>query len=142
MPFLSAYAGDPASLPVFSAVNLTADVAITPVNTSVDIVTFGTVQPGTYIVSAQVDVAQITAAAVVTLQFLLAGAIVRASEATVAVGAGLVHVASFPLVVGVAGILKLVAFSTVLTSTAKKVATNNGVGTDNMVTGATAIRIA
>lgn len=142
MPYLTGSAVDPQALPVVTQVQLTADVAIAPVNTSTDLLTFGTIQPGLYLVSAQIDIAQVTNVSVITLQFLLGGAIVKAAELLTAIGAGYVTVPPFPLSVGVAAVLKLVGFTTVVTTTAKKVATNNGVGTDNLVSSITAVRIA
>lgn len=142
MPYPTGIASDVNALPSIINAQLTADVAITPVNTSVDIVTFGTVQPGTYLVSGQAVLAQVTNTAVTTLVFLLGGTPVKAVECTFIVGAGYVTIPTFPLVIGVAAVLKMAAFSTVVTTTAKKVALNNGTGTDNFVTGASLIRIA
>src|SRR4051812_45189142 len=107
MPYPSGLAIDPNAFPVIVQAQLTADVAVTPVNTSVDLVTFGTVQPGTYLVSAQAVVAQVTNTAVTTLVLLLGGVVVKACEVTWIVGAGFVSIPMFPLVIGVAAILKL-----------------------------------
>lgn len=142
MPYLVGQAQDGNGLPTVINAQLTADVAVTPVNTFTDIVTFGTVQPGLYLVTGQVDFAQITNPAVVTLQFILGAVIQSVQESTIAVGALSVVLAPFIVSIGVAGVLKLQAASTVVTSTAKKVALNNGTGSDNLVTRATLIRLA
>lgn len=141
MPNLTAL-GDPGSLPLAKQAQLTADVAVTPINTYVDIVTLGTLPAGSYMISAYLTLAQITATAVATLKILAGTAIVAATEGSFIVGAGSINIPWFPLVLGADTIVKLQAASTVLTTTAKKVALNNGVGTDNFTTNITALRIA
>lgn len=142
MPAPTALSGDIGLLPIPKQGQLTADVAVTPVNTFVDIVTLGTLPAGTYMISCYATIAQITAASVVTAKILAGAAIVAATEVTVAVGAGIISIPWFPLVLGADTIVKLQLASTVLTSTAKKVALNNGTGTDNFTTNITALRIA
>lgn len=142
MPNLSGTAVDPGALPTFQTVNLLADVPITGINTQVDIVTFGTVQPGTYVISANLSLAQITATGIVTAKFLNVAAVLASAEASIIIGPGQVVIPPTQVQILVAGIVKLVAFSTALTSTAKSVVVNNGTGTQNFATYASLMRIA
>jgi hypothetical protein len=128
--------------PLATQVQLLADVPLTGINTQVDILTFGTLQPGMYMLSAYVTIAQITANAVVTLKFLSGATVIAGTEVTVVIGAGSIAIPAFPFGLGVAAIVKLVGFSTALTSTAKSVCLNNAAGTQNFSTNISALRIA
>lgn len=142
MTYLSGPSDDANGLPNFVNRNLLVDVPITGINTQVDILTFGTVQPGTYLVAGNLSLAQITATGVITLKVLNVAAVLASAEASVIIGPGQVVIPSTVVQVLVAGIVKLVAFSTALTSTAKSLAVNNGAGTQNFATFASLVRIA
>jgi len=140
MPNPSGLVRDYQDYPNINVGRLLADVPLTGINTQVDILSFGTVQPGSYLAIGQVTIAQITIAAVVTLKFLEGANVVAGTEATIAIGAGTIFVA-VPLSLMAASILKLVGFSTALTSTVKSIALNNGTGTQNLVTSITLLRL-
>lgn len=141
MPIPSAKLNLTEEFPTYKNVKLLADVAVTPVNTYVDIVTFGTMAAGTYEITGQITLAQITAATVVTYKILDVAAIVVAGEVTVAVGAGLITVGPFIINHLASGIIKVQAATTVATTTAKSIALNNGTGTQNFVSYATIKRV-
>src|SRR3954465_7811430 len=77
---------DLTALPSVTPALLTADVPVTPINTFVDIMTFGTVQPGLYLVSGFITISQATGAAVVTMKIIQGAAVLAATELLNAIG--------------------------------------------------------
>lgn len=142
MPYPAAKLADAFDLPTSKTVPLLVDVAITPVNTFVDAVTFGTMPPGVYLINGQFTIAQITGASVVTYKVLDVAAIVAAGEVSVAIGAGLVTLGGFIINHLASGIIKVQLATTVATSTLKSIALNNGTGTTGFVSYASLTRIA
>lgn len=142
MPFPVANSTDLQELPTSKSVNLLADVAITPVNTFVDVLTFGTLPAGKYLISGHISIAQITAAATVTWKFLNGAAVLAAGEKLNAVGADSMPIGGFVVNILAAAIVKVQLASTALTSSAESIVNNNGTGTQNFASWITAVRLA
>jgi hypothetical protein len=142
MPYLAGYSVDQQGLPAVQQVSLAAAVPITPVNTLVELLTFGTVQPGLYVLDAKIVVAQITNASVTTIVALYGAAILDAVEGSQIITSTNIFPLHRLFAVGAAGIVRIVGYSTVVTATAIQIAANNGAGTTGLVSSATLLRVA
>jgi hypothetical protein len=132
MPIPSALISDPTG--DYSRIyvsQLLVDVPLTGINAQVDIMTLGVIPAGNYLVESIMMINQVTAVAEVTLKLLQGAVVFGGSQTTLPVGNGQVAIGPVYLNLQAPAIVKVVGFSSVLTSLVKSVALTNLVGTQN-----------
>ena len=129
MPNLAGIANDPNNLPLvfFAGTPAGADVAITVGGTYYDAATLGTLQPGLYLINAQVSFVNTGAAGFETAKLLYGTVILASGESSAILTTGEAQVTLGPVAVniGTAGVVKVQGTGTAA-GTIKNATVSNG----------------
>lgn len=144
MPLPGGNVPDPNNLPSFLFAGMATDTVVTTGGTFYDIATLGTVQPGYYLVSAQVVASVVTAINQITVKIWTGTTLYVNTEASGAIsGVMNLIIPVFPLFIPTASVLKVSGTATGSAQTTfKAAAPDNGTGSTGLTSWISAVRIA